>query len=126
MVWRDLETIKDFQFLILLLSPESVNRNWLHFEAGVGLGLGIKVIPLAIRNLDPLAIGQPLAQFQIRSLSTDDSVHALLEYVSGEEKFGTWPERDSFWENIILGGLSYTIALTNIREFVKAHCKPDA
>jgi hypothetical protein len=66
---------------VVLLSPTSVGRPWINFEAGIGIGAEITVIPLIVHGLGRSEVGHPLASLQIRSLEDDPNVRALLRDV---------------------------------------------
>jgi hypothetical protein len=40
------EAIKSARIVLVLLSPMSVNRRWINFESGVGLGASVQTIPI--------------------------------------------------------------------------------
>jgi hypothetical protein len=66
---------------IVLLSPTSVGRPWINFEAGVGIGTESLVIPVVVHGLARGDVGHPLSSLQIRSLEDDANVRALLKDV---------------------------------------------
>jgi len=66
---------------IVLLSPASVGRPWINFEAGVGIGVGSAVIPVVVHGLERSNVGHPLSSLQIRSLEDDENVRALVKDV---------------------------------------------
>ena len=78
-----LKGLKDCAVLIVLLSPDSVDRRWINFEAGVGIGAEAKVIPVVVHGLEISDVGHPLCNLQIRSLQTADNARALLNDVAG-------------------------------------------
>jgi hypothetical protein len=78
-----LKGLKDCAVLIVLLSPDSLDRRWINFEAGVGIGADAKVIPVVVHGLEISDVGHPLCNLQIRSLQTADSARALLNDVAG-------------------------------------------
>jgi hypothetical protein len=76
--------IKTSAVVLVLLSPQSLERRWINFEAGVGVGAGSTVIPVVIHGLQRSEVGHPLSSLQIRSLHTLEDVHALLRDVGGK------------------------------------------
>src|SRR5580698_8128649 len=66
---------------IVVLSPNSVGRPWINFEAGVGIGAEASVIPVVVHGLERGDVGHPLSSLQIRSLEDDANVRALLHDV---------------------------------------------
>jgi hypothetical protein len=76
------DAIKDSLVEIVLLSPASIDRRWINFEAGVGIGKGLQVIPVVVHGLERSEVGHPLSSLQIRSLDDEENVRALLRDVA--------------------------------------------
>jgi hypothetical protein len=74
--------LRNCAVVIVLLSPDSLNRSWINFEAGVGIGANAKVIPTVVHGLEISDVGHPLCNLQIRSLQTGDTARALLNDVA--------------------------------------------
>lgn len=72
------DAIKDSLVEIVLLSPASVGRPWINFEAGVGFGKGLQVIHVVVHGLGRSEVGHPLSSLQIRSVEDEENVRALL------------------------------------------------
>ena len=64
--------------VIVLISQSSCERPWINYEAGVGDGAGIDVIPVVIRGFSKGDLKPPLSRHHARSLSDTDDVLALL------------------------------------------------
>lgn len=77
-----LEALKSAPVTLLLLSESSVGRRWLNFEAGVGLGAGNLVIPLAVTGFSKGDVGHPLSELQARSLSDAEDVSGVIRDIS--------------------------------------------
>lgn len=77
-----LDALKSAPVTLLLLSQGSVGRRWLNFEAGVGIGAGNLVIPLAVTGFPKEDVGHPLSELQARSLSDPDDVSGMLSDIS--------------------------------------------
>lgn len=75
---RILEGIGKTQVLITLLSAASIDRRWINFESGVGVGQGSRVIPVVWRRLSKGDIGMPLGRHHARDLSDEGDLKALL------------------------------------------------
>jgi hypothetical protein len=67
---------------VVLLSPTSVGRRWINFEAGIGIGSGIPVIPVVVHGLGKGEVGHPLSSLQVRSVEDEPNVRALLKDVA--------------------------------------------
>lgn len=87
-VWftKVVDGLKGSSVVLVLLSPDSIDRRWINFEAGVGVGADTTVIPVAVHGLRHGEVGHPLASLQIRSLESREGVNALLRDVG--EKIG--------------------------------------
>lgn len=70
--------------VIVLLSKASLERRWINFEAGFGMGQHSRVIPFVCRELDKNDIGLPLSQLQARDLRDKDDVKALVDTAARE------------------------------------------
>ena len=77
-----LDGLKRSQVVIVLISRDSVDRRWINFEAGFGMGQEGRVIPVTSRGFSKGDIGWPLGQLQARDLHDSDDVRALLEHVA--------------------------------------------
>ena len=77
-----LDGLKRSQVVIVLISRDSVDRRWINFEAGFGMGQEGRVIPVTARGFSKGDIGWPLGQLQARDLHDSDDVRALLEHVA--------------------------------------------
>lgn len=66
------------QVVLVLLSELCLDKRWINFEAGVGVGAGAIVVPVVYRGLGKGGIGPPLAALQARSLDDSEDVRALV------------------------------------------------
>jgi TIR domain len=64
--------------VLVLLSEASVERRWINFEAGVGIGAGSLVIPLVGEGFPKSKVGLPLSQLQVRALNDWKDVDGVL------------------------------------------------
>ena len=82
-IWfnRIVDALKSSPVEIVLLSPDSVSRQWINFEAGVGIGAGALVVPVVVHGLERSEVGHPLSSIQIRSVVDADNVRALIKDV---------------------------------------------
>ena len=76
-----LDGLKRSQVVIVLISRDSVDRRWINFEAGFGMGQEGRVIPVTSRGFSKGDIGWPLGQLQARDLHDPEDVLALLEHI---------------------------------------------
>jgi hypothetical protein len=74
-----LEGLRKSQAIVSLLSPTSIDRRWINFEAGIGIGQESRVIPVVWRGLEKGDIGMPLGQLQARDLHQEKDLKALLQ-----------------------------------------------
>jgi hypothetical protein len=84
--------------VIILLSQESNRRPWLNFEAGMGVGGGIDVIPLTLTRFASSQAVFPIAGMQIYSI---DDIGIVLNHISSAT--GLLPSvinNDAYIENI--------------------------
>ena len=76
--------IKGCVVIIVLLSPDSLSRPWINFEAGLGVGADVTVIPAVVHGLERGEVGHPLTSLHIRSLQTLSDVHAVMNDVGAK------------------------------------------
>jgi len=67
---------------LLLLSPVSVTRHWVHFEAGAAYVRGIPVVPLCIAGLSVSDLKPPLSFLQAIQLDDPGELQKLLAVVA--------------------------------------------
>jgi len=59
-----LRNLAEARIVLILLSPDSADREWINFEAGFGQGRGSQVIPIASRGLSFDGLNYPLKGLQ--------------------------------------------------------------
>ena len=67
------------EVIISLLSPFSIDRRWINFEAGIGMGQESKVMPVVWRGLQKGEVEMPLGHLQVRDLHDRGDLKALLQ-----------------------------------------------
>lgn len=77
-----LEGIRRSEAVVVLLSPESIDRRWINFEAGFGLGQESKVIPVVWRGLTKGEVRLPLGQLHARELTDREECATLLRHLA--------------------------------------------
>ena len=82
------DALRVARVVLVLLSEVSVERRWINFEAGIGVGAQGLVIPLVFRGLAKGNIGMPLAPLHARSLSDPEDVRAMINDVGKVCGFG--------------------------------------
>ena len=65
--------------VIVLLSQESNRRPWVNFEAGVGIGSEVPVIPLTLSRYRPTQVTFPLAGMHIYTIHDIGVVISRIE-----------------------------------------------
>jgi hypothetical protein len=77
--------------VIVIVTPDSINQRWLNFEAGIGIGSGVPVMPLLARGLTKNDFKPPLNQLQARDLANKADFDGMIG--DFKEIFGcTWRE----------------------------------
>jgi hypothetical protein len=74
--------MKSSDVVLVLVSKESVDRRWINFEAGIGIGAGARVIPLVIKNISKGGVGLPLSSLQTRDLHDPRDVEGMIRDVA--------------------------------------------
>jgi hypothetical protein len=74
-----LDGLRRSEAIICLLSPVSIDRRWINFEAGFGFGAESEVITLVWGRLDKAGVGMPLGRLQARALIDPEDVRAMMK-----------------------------------------------
>jgi hypothetical protein len=74
--------LADASIMLLLLSPRSITRRWIYFEAGAAYVKNVPVVPLCIAGLSLSDLEPPLSFLQGLSISDMASRATLLELVA--------------------------------------------
>ncbi|MGH9226174.1 MAG: toll/interleukin-1 receptor domain-containing protein [Acidimicrobiales bacterium] len=79
--WQDevLRALGEAQLLIVICTPESVSRPWINFEAGAGVALQRRVIPVCCQGTTKGGLPSPLSMFQAVDGADPADVDALIE-----------------------------------------------
>ena len=65
--------------VLVMVTPDSVDQRWLNFEAGIGIGCGIPVMPLLTRGFTKERFKPPLNQLQARDLANRDDFDGMIK-----------------------------------------------
>ncbi|HKM00807.1 MAG TPA: toll/interleukin-1 receptor domain-containing protein [Sedimentibacter sp.] len=76
--------LKQCDIMLLVCSPQSINRPWIAFEAGVGWSKGIKVIPLCCFGLTISNLPLPFNRWQAANANREDSLNRLMKIIAKE------------------------------------------
>lgn len=87
--WRqkirdNLRLVTDF---IILLTPRSLERPWVNFEAGAACGRGTRFIPVCARGLSIAHVVAPLGDPQMITLDTGEHVERLIAAIAAPYKY---------------------------------------
>jgi hypothetical protein len=83
-VWMDriMTELQDAKVVVLILSPRSVKRAWVNFEAGAAWIEKAKIIPVCFGGLTKGNLPKPYSSLQAIDLEDDDDKYYLLRSVS--------------------------------------------
>lgn len=90
--------LKKCDIMLLICSPESINRPWIAFEAGVGWSKGIKVIPLCCFGLTISNLPLPFNRWQAANANREDSLNRLMKITA---KLFEFKYNEVRWKDII-------------------------
>lgn len=76
--------LKSTKIVLVMLSKYSVDRRWINFEAGVGLGACARVIPLVFSSFGKDEVGPPLSLLQVRDTKIVKDVEGMLADIANE------------------------------------------
>lgn len=79
------KALRQSRVLILVLTPESVQRPWTFFELGAALADGKRIVPVLSDDVDPADIPAVVRQFQfVREKSPEAAARRVAEAVVHE------------------------------------------
>jgi TIR domain len=96
---RIFEELKTTKVLVSMLSPDSVKRPWINFEAGAATALQAKVIPVCIGGLTINQLPKPYSILQAVEIDTHEGAHYLLSSVAHHLGM-TLPKKPNFWDDL--------------------------
>ena len=74
--------LKGSAVVIVLVSSVAADRPWVNYEAGVGDGAGVQVVPVTCRQLSKGRLRPPLGRHHARSAEDAEDIAALLRDVA--------------------------------------------
>jgi len=92
---RIFEELKTTKVLVSMLSPDSVKRPWINFEAGAATALQAKVIPVCIGGLTINQLPKPYSSLQAVEIDTHEGVYYLLSSIAHHLEM-TLPKKPNF------------------------------
>jgi hypothetical protein len=90
--WRDQieKALRQSRVLIMVLTPESVQRPWTFFELGAALADGKRIVPVLSEDVDPADIPALVRQFQfVREKTPEAAAKRVAEAIVRETETGT-------------------------------------
>jgi len=86
------KALRQSRVLILVLTPESVQRPWTFFEVGAALAGGKRIVPVLSEDVDPSDIPAVVRQFQfVREKSPEAAAKRVAEAVMHETAAANHP-----------------------------------
>jgi hypothetical protein len=82
--WMDriVEELKGAKVVIAILSPESVKRPWVNFEAGAAWVKEIIIIPACFKGLTKDTLPKPYSSLQAINLNSSDDQDYLVQSIA--------------------------------------------
>src|SRR5713226_8058967 len=84
-----MEELKAARVVVLMLSPESVKRPWVNFEAGAATIRDVIIIPVCFGGMTKGALPKPYSNYQAVDLMNKDDQYYLVNSVA--HHLGTLP-----------------------------------
>ncbi len=104
-VHRIQEALDTASMMFVFLTPNSIQSNWIFFEAGYAYSKGITVVPVGFLGTDLNQIAPPLSLLQGFNITNQDSLNNLISTINKEYGF-TFNDVFTEEEYIDLTGLS--------------------
>lgn len=73
------KAIEESKILIVLYSPQSINRHWISFEAGCGWIKGLKIFPICHSGMIPSLLPPPISYLQGLEMEATSFSSVLLQ-----------------------------------------------
>jgi hypothetical protein len=111
--WLDIinRELEKSGLLIILCSPESVNRPWINFEAGCGSIKKIPIIPLCYSGLKIESLIPPISIFQSIEITNCDSLKKLFLAIANYIGISQLPN------------ISYNDMIDELKKQIESNCK---
>lgn len=75
------EELKDIELVIGLITPNSINSDWVLFELGASWGLYRRLIPVLVGDIGSVSIPEPIKNINAVTLSDSNSISFLIEEI---------------------------------------------
>ena len=98
---RIFEELGTTKVLVSMLSPSSVKRPWINFEAGAATALQAKVIPVCIGGLTINQLPKPYSSLQAVEIDTHEGAYYLLSSIAHHLGMPI-PKKPNFSDNLPL------------------------
>lgn len=76
------DSLKSSKIMFVFLSPNSLNSNWIYFEAGFSYSKQIEVIPVGIMGIDLNQIPPPLNLLQGFNVTSNDGLNNIVSIIN--------------------------------------------
>jgi hypothetical protein len=96
---RIFEELGTTKVLVSMLSPTSVKRPWINFEAGAATALKAKVIPVCFCGLKIDRLQKPYSSLQAIEIDTHEGAYYLVSSIAHHLGM-TLPKKPHFWDNL--------------------------
>jgi hypothetical protein len=96
---RIFEELGTTKVLVSMLSPDSVKRPWINFEAGAATALKAKVIPVCIGGLTINQLPKPYSSLQAVEIDTHEGAYYLFSSIAHHLGM-TLPKKPIFSEDL--------------------------
>lgn len=83
-VHRIQEALDTASIMFVFLTPNSIQSNWIFFEAGYAYSKGITVVPVGFLGIDLNKIAPPLSLLQGFNIANNDSLNNLISTINKE------------------------------------------
>lgn len=76
------KSLADASIALLIISPASIERRWIYFEAGAAYLRGIPVVPICVNGVTLASLQPPLMFFQALELPNQESERRLVRLIA--------------------------------------------
>jgi hypothetical protein len=93
--------------MLLIVSPLSIQRRWIYFEAGAAYVKGIPVVPVCVNGIKIADLTPPLSLLQALDITEENSAQKLLEMIA--KRANLRPPK--YVDELVLPAQHYAVAM---------------
>lgn len=78
------ENLAKAKIMLVFISPNSINSNWIYFESGFSYSKGVKVIPIGINGINVGELKPPINLLQGFNITSHEGINNIISIINKE------------------------------------------